>query len=499
MKNKLSINIIFSLFLQIIAIVNSFITTKITILYFGTEINGLISSINQFLNYVSLLEGGIGAVVMANLYRPLYEHNMVHVSNIIESSRKFFRQIIYIYMGYVVILSFFYPMVTKTNMSTASVALLIWILSISLSAQYFFAISYKILLQADHKLYICSIIQIIAYILNIIFVILSSIYLKNIVLVKLLSSCAFLMQPLLYTIIVKKIYSIKKSEKKETYQLKGRWDGFFQNLAFFINNNTDIVLITFFLNLNEVSVYSVYMLVINGMKSVILSISSGFQSVLGRALASQDINKLENFFEKYFYIIMILSIFGFGTSIMLVRSFVLVYIGSNADYHYDRIVFPIVIALSQMVICIREPLNLLIISANKFKETNKGAAFEAILNIVISMVLLKVYGLVGVAVGTLIASVCRLSYFVVYLRKNIIYLDYKKIIKPFAFAIIYIAILICIYLNFKTISCLNWLYFLKRSLITVLLNLIFVIILLFIFWPSGLKEIARLCGKRLKK
>ena len=214
MKNKLSINIIFSLFLQIIAIINSFVTTKITILYFGTEINGLISSINQFLNYVSLLEGGIGAVVMANLYRPLYEHNMVHVSNIIESSRKFFRQIIYIYMGYVVILSFFYPMMTKTNMSTSSVALLIWILSISLCAQYFLAISYKILLQADHKLYICCIIQIIAYILNIICVVLSSIYFENIVLVKLLSSCAFLMQPLLYTIIVKKIYSIKKKRYK---------------------------------------------------------------------------------------------------------------------------------------------------------------------------------------------------------------------------------------------------------------------------------------------
>lgn len=67
MKKKLSYNILFSLLLQIVAVINSFITSKITINYFGSEINGLVSSINQFLNYISLLEGGVGAVIMAQL------------------------------------------------------------------------------------------------------------------------------------------------------------------------------------------------------------------------------------------------------------------------------------------------------------------------------------------------------------------------------------------------------------------------------------------------
>ena len=54
MKKKLSYNILFSLLLQIVAVINSFITSKITINYFGSEINGLVSSINQFLGISSV-------------------------------------------------------------------------------------------------------------------------------------------------------------------------------------------------------------------------------------------------------------------------------------------------------------------------------------------------------------------------------------------------------------------------------------------------------------
>lgn len=124
---------------------------------------------------------------------------------------------------------------------------------------------------------------------------------------------------------------------------------FFQNLAFFINNNTDIVLITLLLNLNEVSVYSVYMLVINGMKSVVLSISTGFQSILGRKLAQQNTVKIKEFMKKYFYFILIVSLIGFGTIILLIRQFVCIYIGNNSDYSYDRVIFPFIIAISQIL------------------------------------------------------------------------------------------------------------------------------------------------------
>ena len=43
---------------------------------FGSEINGLVSSITQFLSFISLLEGGLGAVVLAELYLPIETYCM---------------------------------------------------------------------------------------------------------------------------------------------------------------------------------------------------------------------------------------------------------------------------------------------------------------------------------------------------------------------------------------------------------------------------------------
>ncbi len=497
MKKGLSINIIFSLLLQMVAIINSFITTKITISFFGSEINGLISSVNQFLNYVSLLEGGVGAVVMAALYQPLYNNDTNRVSEIINASKKFFRQLIGIYLIYTFFLSFIYPLIIGITISKKTVIILIWILSVSLCSQYFFAISYKILLQADHKLYVCSLIQIIAYIINVFLMIFVSYKFRNILIVKFFSSLSFLLQPLLYTLIVNKKYKIYTSKKSNTYNLKGRWDGFFQNLAFFINNNTDIVLITLMLNLNEVSVYSVYMLVINGMKSVILSISTGFQSFLGREIASKDVKKLNSFMKKYITIIIILSLIGFGTVIILVRQFVSVYVGNGVDYEYDRYLFPLIIAFSQMIICIREPLNLLIISANKFKETNKGAAIEAILNIIISCLLIKKYGLIGISVGTLIASIYRLLYFIIYLHNNIIFIKYKKLVKP-AILLFCWTVIICIYyFKLDKLFCKDWLSFISYGILYTIINSLFVIILSLIIWQ--INPIVFIHNKKIKR
>lgn len=497
MKRKLSYNIIFSLLLQIVAVANSFITSKIIITYFGSEINGLIASVNQFLNYISLLEGGVGAVVMAHLYKPIYENDTNKISKIIEASRRFFRQIIYVYLVYTLVLSILYPLIVKPMMDIKLVILLVWILSISLCAQYFFAISYKILLQANHRLYICSIIQIIAYILNICFVIFASIQFKNIIIVKIFSSMSFLLQPLLITIFTDKKY--RKTSDKLNYTLKGRWDGFFQNLAFFINNNTDIVLITLFVNLKEVSVYSIYMLVVNGMKSVILAVSTGFQSLLGRELASCDLERIKLFMRRYFAIILLGSLAGFGTVILMIRQFVLVYIGNIGDYSYDRVLFPLVIAISQMIICIREPLNLLIVSANKFRETNIGAVIEVILNIIISLLLVKEYGMLGVAIGTLIASLYRLLYFICYLRKNIINLNYKVAIRPMLLITVYVTFISIYYLKFEHFSCRSWGSFIKSGIIYTGMSIILTFILVVIIFPKDIQKLRKLCANKMLK
>ena len=73
--------------------------------------------------------------------------------------------------------------------------------------------------------------------------------------------------------------------------------GFGINLAFFIHNNTDIVVLTLFSSLSMVSVYSVYNMIANALKCIVLAISSAIIPNIGRAIS--DERELKTVFEKY--------------------------------------------------------------------------------------------------------------------------------------------------------------------------------------------------------
>lgn len=55
-SKKAILNIITSLLLQVVVLICGFIVPKLIITNFGSDVNGLISSITQFLAYISLLE-----------------------------------------------------------------------------------------------------------------------------------------------------------------------------------------------------------------------------------------------------------------------------------------------------------------------------------------------------------------------------------------------------------------------------------------------------------
>ena len=91
-------NIFSSLLLKIVIIINGLIIPNIIIKNFGSNVNGLISSITQFLGYITLLEAGVGPVIKSLLYKPIAQNDLKQVSNILIASEKFFRHIALIFI-----------------------------------------------------------------------------------------------------------------------------------------------------------------------------------------------------------------------------------------------------------------------------------------------------------------------------------------------------------------------------------------------------------------
>ena len=155
-KSITVLNITFSVLLQAVTIVSGFIIPRIILTTFGSEANGLVSSLTQFLNYMALFEGGLSAVVLANLYKPLAEKDMEKASQVVATTRKFYNKLAIGFLIYTLALAVLYPIFTKSSFSFEYISLMTLILSINTFVRYAFSISLRLLLQADKKVYIIS-------------------------------------------------------------------------------------------------------------------------------------------------------------------------------------------------------------------------------------------------------------------------------------------------------------------------------------------------------
>ena len=209
MRSKRAIyNIITNILLQFITIIYGFIVPKIIISKFGSNANGLISSITQFLSYIALLESGFGPVIKSILYKPIAKNDRNKIKKILKSSELFFRRISYIFLIYIFVLCLSFPMLVNNDFDYLYTASLIIIISISTFAEYFFGMTYRLYLQAEQKTYVISIIQIITYILSIIIVVLLANIHTSIHIIKLFSGLIFVLRPLIQNYYIKIKYKI---------------------------------------------------------------------------------------------------------------------------------------------------------------------------------------------------------------------------------------------------------------------------------------------------
>ena len=103
-KKRLILNTITSLLLQLTTIICGFVLPRLILNHFGSNVNGLVNSITQFLQIISFLELGVGAVVQSSLYKPLADKDNNQISSIIVSANKFFRKIAIILTVYILVL-----------------------------------------------------------------------------------------------------------------------------------------------------------------------------------------------------------------------------------------------------------------------------------------------------------------------------------------------------------------------------------------------------------
>ena len=419
-SQKAARNVMAGFAYELVNLICGLILPRLILSTFGSAYNGVTSSISQFISVIALMKSGIGGVTRAALYKPLAEKDDHAISEILMSTERYMRRIAEVFIVGVLIFAAIFPIWIVKDFPWLFSFSLVMIISISTFIQYYFGLTYQMLLNADQKGFVTSYAQIVSTILN---TIIAAVLIKlgaGIHVVKLGSAVAFAVNPLLINRYAYSHYNIDRTVKPNMNRISQRWDALGHEVANFIPNNTDIMVLTVFLGVKIVSVYTVYTYVIHAIRKVVVNFTTSFGAAFGNMYAKQEFDLLHENLGIFELIVFSITSVVYSVSLVMITPFALLYTHGVTDISYYRPAFGYVITLASAFSCYRIPYYMITTSVGHYKQTRNGAFLEAIINIVLSVIMVTQLGLVGVAIGTLAAALFRSTQYALYMGKNIL-------------------------------------------------------------------------------
>lgn len=388
---------------------------------FGSDINGLLSSIKQIFVYVALLEAGVGTASLQALYAPIANKDQQKASEIMAATHHYFKRTGLLYALSVIVLAFAYPIIFNITLNYWMVVAIILLQGSAGVIRYFFQGKLTILLRVDGRSYVTTNIQtvvtIVSYTSQIILIQLGF----NIIMVMMAYFITNLCQMIYVTWYVKKHYPwIDLSVNPDLKALSQSKFVIVHQLSGLVFNNTDIIILTYFCGLNVVSVFALYNLIFNSIGTIIDTLCSSVEFVLGQAYNSnmQRFMKLQESYETYYIGI---AFAFFTVALIMVPSFMQIYAGKFTDADYTDALLPYLFATVNILLYARRTSSQIINFAGAFKQTQWRSILESIINLTFSLFLVQYIGIYGVLIGTIIALLYRSNDIIIYANVKLLH------------------------------------------------------------------------------
>ena len=125
-RGKSSIqNTVIALISEIVVTFVGLLFPRALILNYGSEANGLITSLQQVIQYLTLLDAGLSGAAIFALYKPLAENDNQRIREILYSAKKLYSKIGGIFVGCILISAIAYPLfIAETGYSVQTVTFL---------------------------------------------------------------------------------------------------------------------------------------------------------------------------------------------------------------------------------------------------------------------------------------------------------------------------------------------------------------------------------------
>lgn len=498
---KSSYNIFSSVMGQVFTIILGIIIPRLYLVNFGSEINGLLNSVNQLYVYFGLLEAGVGTATLQALYKPVAEGDEHSISKIMAATDRFYRRTGIVYLAGVVAFSVIYPFVVRSDVPKITVFAVILLNGIPGVVGYFFQGKYTLLLQAEGKQYIITNLATISTLLINIVRIILVVAGFNIIVVQAAYLTVNLLRILCLMFYIRKHYNwVNLKAEPDVKAISQKSSVLVMQITDMIFRNTDVLILTFFCDLKLVSVYSMYTMIFSMISTFLDAFSQGFSFALGQIYNTdrEKYIKLHDVYETYR---MTLVFTLYCVAHILIIPFLRLYTAGVTDITYIDKYLPLLFVLTYLLSCGRANSASLINYAQHFKLTQSRCIAEAVINVVVSVVCVIKFGIYGVLFGTIVSLLYRANDMIIYANKKILHrsplITYKRWLILFS---VYVAVILFCnkFVNIETNSYIT--LFLYGVICLTVISIIFFAIIS-AFEPKQAKEafkIAKIYLKRIK-
>jgi O-antigen/teichoic acid export membrane protein len=408
MRTKNSIrNIKTALFGQIIAILITFITRLIFIRILGEEYLGIDGLFKNVVAILSLAELGFATAIMYSLYKPLSIKDEARVKSLMDFYAFIYRIIALIIMLIGLSLLPFLDFIIKDKPNIPYLNLIFILYLLNTVITYLFAYK-RSLIIADQKAYITTLYKYLFFIILNIVQIIILIVTKNFIL--------FLTAQILFTFLenvfisrkADKLYPFLRLTKGNRIDANSKKDIFknvramaYHRLGGVVVNSTDNIIISSYVGIIAVGLYSNYFLVLSAINTIITQIFTSITASIGNLSVTESRNKTHNMYNSIFFINFWIIGFCAISLWILFTPFITLWIGEQ--YLMDDLTVGIIV-LNFFVTGVRKATLIYREAMGLFWYDRYKPILESIINLIASILLAKHFGIAGVFLGTFIST-----------------------------------------------------------------------------------------------
>lgn len=410
---------------QIVMFVVGLIIPSICLQYYGSETNGLVSSITQFVAYLTLIEAGISASMVYYLYKPLSENDDGKVSSIVSAARITYRKLGWAVVGLSVLLAVGYTLFSQVEgLSHIDIFILVVAMGVSGALEFFTMARYRVLFTADQRMYILCFATIIGSVLNAIVTIVAAVLGLSVVWMKILAIFTVFARSVVLSLYFKKQYKHINVKATPDYTSQDkRWDALYMQILWNLQSGAPVLIVTLFTDFVKVSIYSIYNLVIYGINNLVSIFMSGLQAAFGEIMISNDESMLRRTYNQFTYVFYSALTVIYATTFAMFMPFIRVYTAGLEDAAvYMNPVLGFLFCLNGLLFSVKTPQGMMVIAAGQYKETRMQTTIQAIILVAGGFLFTGVFqwGLYGVVLAALLSNGYRVIDFVIYIEKHIV-------------------------------------------------------------------------------